>query len=1345
MNDPPGRQQNANGASHHIGNDSRHRIPQRTFNTYRLSNNPKPPPQLEKLNINEHNKKLDDCWRTKLQYHRQNILANNIISQNHKIQPHTKNLCKNQKNKNSSPDHLNKENDTTLNNVRTPISFRKSIKHEKWTTPKKFTRSKQINQGYQYGNVNTAQPNYYNVLYDTRNLSNTSSKKTEQNSVKNIDINKSSRPNIYPTNEYDKKRKYPKYKKTRPKVLQLFNNQLIQRRKNEKTIPRTDKINMKPESRNLSEIANKNSRYTSNYKKNTNITYYQRKYQSSLFTGQEKSTQLKKMNTTPSAPAAADAALSIDKHPVANPSDSPALSLTDDNFNDDMPIDPLTIISFTEDNDIKAIPIQDTWITYKHNAPVLTFLETEWNLLPDQEKHEELLKLKPEENDKVISSDFTGISINPDTKDSEINKIPKSDCKYLLSSYVRYAGFPDLVPKIKNMKVNELRNNLKDARDYLAKRRQNPPKFTKKKLRSTEIPFVLTHESTDIEIEKTEVHLLTNELKSIFTDNNLYDSIVWDELQDDDIIDMIKDERDNMKKYISEDEEDISENEEEQDKKSEDEDTDSIFDSALDEMQKNNVGIPEDSQDVDSDEDEFLENEEDETKQETPKSFKMNHFTKNEAIYHLPHAKAKEVATYYAKQERESSLEMVTDATTDELYDYLIMIRDHLIREKEFSDFNFGPDTKDQDVKKLNRDTLKSFIHQIFHKNKKPIEAEFFDDKSDFELKLILIQERDMVKAMSDQRTPGQKDKSPIPEATYGNDNLKKKRQNLNGSNIDKFIPKNKSNHTNQKHPKQRNDFEEGDPNIVELKKSQFYIRADISTEGNGTHIPTVVRRFVKALRNSDPTIQILPWDKDDNDLNNILDNEDQIPDDANEILTWVRGLNTNKNRIYFSIRVENTIKFSELKTDIFGWCRTNRCYIKFDFIESERIFACGWLCGIHPRLFNRNALKGWLDFLGHGLGMKEKIKIYPRTIYSAGTGAKKTITNAIVIEGASEHAREIMKFLYSVPWETEYRGAQFVPFRQSETFTSEDQKKAMEFNNEYLHSTYRKIVRIEKPLKEITLENGNPITFREWLVSGELHNMQMIDGVEDIKKGLVRVIYNKKHQKGVDYIMENLYENMCDAFGDEVAEDILGDEFDVVTQYNNEMEDSHAEKIKAAWGDRTPTNSRNPVKKHTVFFGSNKSAGLYDKPSFSAAVKQSTPIPSKSEEQIAESKKENDDLRNTVEEMRKKFEDFEKRQVTFERNLKTTLKAELMKEFGTMIQEFKNEVTGTLEQCKNLASQMDTSISNFEQNLIAREQRMNEQNLNNFRTIAAELFPKQITPSEVSQQSVLDLHGGAQ
>ena len=173
MNDPPGRQQNANGASHHIGNRSQHRLPQRTYNTDRFSNNPKPTHRLKKLNIYNHNKKLDNCWRTKLQNHRQNILANNNPSQNHKTHPHTKNLCKNHIIEDSFPDHLINEKNTTLDFVKTPISFKKSNTHKKWTTPKKFNRPKQINQGYQIENNNPSQTNYYNVLYDIDNPSNT--------------------------------------------------------------------------------------------------------------------------------------------------------------------------------------------------------------------------------------------------------------------------------------------------------------------------------------------------------------------------------------------------------------------------------------------------------------------------------------------------------------------------------------------------------------------------------------------------------------------------------------------------------------------------------------------------------------------------------------------------------------------------------------------------------------------------------------------------------------------------------------------------------------------------------------------------------------------------------------------------------------------------------------------------------------------------------------------------------------------------------------------------------------------------------------------------------------------
>ena len=110
--------------------------------------------------------------------------------------------------------------------------------------------------------------------------------------------------------------------------------------------------------------------------------------------------------------------------------------------------------------------------------------------------------------------------------------------------------------------------------------------------------------------------------------------------------------------------------------------------------------------------------------------------------------------------------------------------------------------------------------------------------------------------------------------------------------------------------------------------------------------------------------MQLQPFDTDDTDLNNILDTESLIPDDSKAILTWVRGLYSTEKRIHFSIRVSNTCLLSELRTDIFGWCKTNRCYIDMDYINSEKLFACGWICGLHPRLYNRNALKNWIENL---------------------------------------------------------------------------------------------------------------------------------------------------------------------------------------------------------------------------------------------------------------------------------------------------------------------------------------------------------------------------------------------
>ena len=832
MNDPPGRQQNANGASHHIGNRSQHRLPQRTYNTDRFSNNPKPTHRLKKLNIYNHNKKLDNCWRTKLQNHRQNILANNNPSQNHKTHPHTKNLCKNHIIEDSFPDHLINEKNTTLDFVKTPISFKKSNTHKKWTTPKKFNRPKQINQGYQIENNNPSQTNYYNVLYDIDNPSNTFSNESEQISVKNKKIGNSSHPNIHPLHEYDKKSKHPKYIKLSRKVRKSVNQHIIQRIGNKENIQQTDKINMKHEPRNFSEITSKNSRNTSKSTKYSGSKSKQRKHYDSLFTGLAKSHQTKKMTTLPFAPASTAVTASPDVQTQDTLLDS----------DDPLIIDPMTITLLTTDNDIKAIPIKDTWEVYKYNAPIVQFSERDWAKLSDNDKHEELLILKPNDfHQDVLTSDFTTIVIKPTTKDSEIETIPKQDSKYLLSTYARNAGYPDFIPRIKHMKVKELRTNLKDARDELAKRRQSPPKFNKKRIKPETAIFFLTHETSDDEIKQSDIHVITKEIKAVYTDKNLFDSVEWDELSDDDIIEMVIDERDDMKKHVS----DIPEDDESQEEFSDDvsmytkdskDEENSIFDNVEDEMDNFQV-----------------EDQPNEQKTQTSEknSFKMTPRTVDDEIYGLSHSRAKDIATIYALRENneEQKLFIEEEAITEDLYEYLLVIRDHLIREEVFEEFNFSPDTTDEEIKKLTHEKLKSFVHQIFHQNKKPIQHDFFSNKSDFELKLILVQERDMLKAIRDYDSPPEQDKPPIPAQQYENSGLKKKRQNLNGTDINRFIPKKTlKTTTNQKNPKQTGDFENTNPDIVELKKNQFYIRADISTEGNGTHIPTIVRRFIKAL-----------------------------------------------------------------------------------------------------------------------------------------------------------------------------------------------------------------------------------------------------------------------------------------------------------------------------------------------------------------------------------------------------------------------------------------------------------------------------------------------------------------
>ena len=1038
-----------------------------------------------------------------------------------------------------------------------------------------------------------------------------------------------------------------------------------------------------------------------------------------------------------------------------SPSSDLSLISPDKPNQDTDPTDPITIDSFTDDSEIKNIPIDDTWKTYVFNSDNANISKEDWDNLPDEEKYEELFQLKPNKQSE-ISSESTKFTITSETTKKDLIQIPKKDCKILLREYATNQGYSHYLFRIDSMKVDAMRDELFKATKKLPARLQNSPQLNKKKTRNIAVPLVLTHGTTNDEIEAASESSILQELQSMFNDRGIYDSVMWDSLSIEELRDMARIERDEMLNLFSPSSSTVKKdnaspnaasNSDTQDKSivvinDDDEDTSSDDDDSVEDD-----GIFSDVDETPNEADQFIQEQLKDAKKESKIfRFKFTHQTTDKDIFLLNHRRASRIALKHAELcKYQLSQEFMENATTDEIHQFLIAERDLFILQHQYDTFNFSATTPDSDIHKLTRTQLEHFLSYRYSETDRELTDQFFINKTDMELKLLLIHERDLMKLYGQSSTNHNKNENdPKPPNTMPK-GLSAKRQNLNGWNIDSANRHAPSTiHSKVLHPNDNNT----NPGVIAMAKNYFFIRASISTVGNGTHVPTIVRRFMKALRNSDPTIQLHPFDVEDTDINNVLDTESLIPDDLTALLTWVRGILSTAKRIKFSIRVSNTCPLQELRTDIFGWCKTNSCWIDMDYIESEKLFACGWLCGIHPRLYNRNDLKSWMDSKDEENNVGHKIKLYPRTIFAVDDSGKKTITNGIIIDGALEAAKDIMSFLYSIKWDERYKNAQFVPFRTSNTFSKTDQRDAMEYHNNYLHSTYRKLVRISKPTTIFQLDNGEKIDFRTWLIQSSLHEINMIEGVEKMKDGIVRIIYNSENQTGVDYIMDNLKENVIEAFGNDIAHEILGDDFEMVTQYSSEMEEQYAQKIKQAWKGKHINHKAPPMKQHTLFYGSNNSEKLYqagdngETRSYSE-VTQSTM--SMSDTQIEESKRENEELRNMVNDLTKKFEALDKKQQTFAESLKSSLKRELLKEFEGMIEGFRNEMNNTIS---TIETKFEKTIQTYEKNAIEREERMNNQSLSNFRIVAGELLSKcnTVTPSETSQMNVgTSLRGGDQ
>ena len=123
---------------------------------------------------------------------------------------------------------------------------------------------------------------------------------------------------------------------------------------------------------------------------------------------------------------------------------------------------------------------------------------------------------------------------------------------------------------------------------------------------------------------------------------------------------------------------------------------------------------------------------------------------------------------------------------------------------------------------------------------------------------------------------------------------------------------------------------------------------------------------------------------------------------------------------------------------------------------------------------------------------------------------------------------------------------------------------------------------------------------------------------------------------------------NVVEAFGEKIAYEMLGESFDIITKYSSEMEHQHAMKIKSVWEGKRFKNTKPPEQHNKLFYGSNESENLYpntNSKSYSNVVKT---VNQHSNEEIEASKRENDELREMVLELQRKFTTIESKQKTF-------------------------------------------------------------------------------------------------
>ena len=341
-------------------------------------------------------------------------------------------------------------------------------------------------------------------------------------------------------------------------------------------------------------------------------------------------------------------------------------------------------------------------------------------------------------------------------------------------------------------------------------------------------------------------------------------------------------------------------------------------------------------------------------------------------------------------------------------------------------------------------------------------------------------------------------------------------------------------------------------------------VHARIQTGSTNINPPHEVKRLILQMRKGDPMIQIVPIQVNDNNANEKIGHENEFPEDEIKMKKWVENVRTENTKIHFTMKVK-TMNIDNVKTAVFNWCKGNGRYVTFTRLESSRIFTGGWFHGIHPFYYNRDDFSAYL--FTHLPDFKDRLDIYQKKVWKWNNKKEKIITLAIVIDGDFDIKDQVFDFLFSHKFQGRYKNVTFVPYSTNDDFSHEDQIRLLISNNEYQANLSRMILKVRNANTKYDID-GEKISFQDWLAETTIDGQKVIQGVEVAPDDVVRVLFHKDDANVVRDAIHDLYGFAEEVFGPELASKMLDENNLRRAKLSVDSERAYSQKLKTISGN---------------------------------------------------------------------------------------------------------------------------------------------------------------------------------